>query len=98
MHGRFPRSQAGLCEVLDQINFGYVTLSLKYGDKATDAQSALEARSSKVRLALVVLAVSRIRAPLEIWFQEGCFSATKARKRILRLSRNHIETASTPWK
>src|SRR5881396_1572880 len=37
------------------INIGYVTLALKYGDKATDAQTALEILSSKVGLVLVVL-------------------------------------------
>src|SRR5882724_4216083 len=37
------------------INIGYVTLALKYGDKATDAQTALEVLSSKVGLVLVVL-------------------------------------------
>src|SRR6266511_2860649 len=39
------------------INFGYVTLALKYGDKATNAQTALEALSTKVGLVLVVLGV-----------------------------------------
>src|SRR5881394_1189557 len=39
------------------INIGYVTLALKYGDKATDAQTALEILSSKVGLVLVVLGV-----------------------------------------
>src|SRR5436309_16138784 len=37
------------------INIGYVTLALKYGDKATDARTALEALSTKVGLVLVVL-------------------------------------------
>src|SRR5256885_5549838 len=37
------------------INIGFVTLALKYGDKATDAQTALEILSSKVGLVLVVL-------------------------------------------
>ena len=39
------------------INIGYVTLALKYGDKATDAQTALEILSTKVGLVLVVLGV-----------------------------------------
>src|SRR5438105_12053626 len=39
------------------INIGFVTLALKYGDKATDAQTALEILSSKVGLVLVVLAL-----------------------------------------
>ena len=39
------------------VNLGFVTLALKYGDKATDAQSALEILSSKVGLALVVLGI-----------------------------------------
>ena len=37
------------------INIGFVTLALKYGDKATDAQTALEILSSKIGLVLVVL-------------------------------------------
>lgn len=39
------------------INVGYVTLALKYGDKAADAQTMLEALSTKVGLVLVVLGV-----------------------------------------
>jgi len=39
------------------INIGFVTLALKYGDKATDAQTALEILSTKVGLVLVVLGV-----------------------------------------
>jgi len=39
------------------VNIGFVTLALKYGDKATDAQTALEILSSKVGLVLVVLGV-----------------------------------------
>src|SRR5947208_8767750 len=39
------------------INIGYVTLALKYGDKATDAQTVLEILSTKVGLVLVVLGV-----------------------------------------
>src|SRR5438874_12199608 len=37
------------------INIGFVTLALKYGDKAVDAQTALEILSSKFGLILVVL-------------------------------------------
>ena len=37
------------------INIGFVTLALKYGDKATDAQTGLEILSSKVGMVLVVL-------------------------------------------
>src|SRR2546423_4468544 len=37
------------------INIGFVTLALKYGDKAVDTQSALETLSTKVGLVLVVL-------------------------------------------
>src|SRR5437762_5674048 len=37
------------------INIGYVTLALKYGDKPTDARTALETLSTKVGLVLVVL-------------------------------------------
>ncbi|HTL55833.1 MAG TPA: hypothetical protein VL361_09145 [Candidatus Limnocylindrales bacterium] len=39
------------------VNIGFVTLALKYGDKATDAQTGLETLSSKVGLVLVVLGV-----------------------------------------
>jgi len=39
------------------VNTGFVTLALKYGDKATDAQSAVEILSSKVGMVLVVLGV-----------------------------------------
>ncbi len=39
------------------INIGFVTLALKYGDKATDAQTALEILSSKIGLVLVVLGI-----------------------------------------
>src|SRR5262247_4198614 len=39
------------------INIGYVTLALKYGDKATDTRTALEILSTKVGLVLVVLGV-----------------------------------------
>src|SRR3954464_8267916 len=37
------------------INIGFVTLALKYGDKAIDAQTALETLSTKVGAVLVVL-------------------------------------------
>ncbi len=37
------------------INIGYVTLALKYGDKATDLQSLLEALSTKVGAVLLIL-------------------------------------------
>ena len=37
------------------INIGYVTLALKYGDKASDGRTALETLSTKVGLVLVVL-------------------------------------------
>ena len=36
---------------------GYVALALKYGDKATDAGTALEILSTKVGLVLVVLGI-----------------------------------------
>ena len=39
------------------INIGFVTLALKYGDKAGDAQTALEILSTKVGLVLVVLGI-----------------------------------------
>jgi hypothetical protein len=37
------------------VNIGFVTLALRYGDKATNAQTALEILSTKVGLVLVVL-------------------------------------------
>jgi hypothetical protein len=37
------------------VNVGFVSLALKYGDKAVDAQTGLEILSSKVGLVLVVL-------------------------------------------
>ena len=37
------------------INIGFVTLALKYGDKASNAQTALEILSTKVGMVLVVL-------------------------------------------
>ena len=39
------------------VNIGFVSLALKYGDKAVDAQTGLEILSSKVGLVLVVLGV-----------------------------------------
>ena len=39
------------------VNIGFVTLALKYGDKATNAQTAIETLSSKVGFVLVVLGV-----------------------------------------
>jgi hypothetical protein len=37
------------------INIGYVTLALKYGDKPTSVQDAIEFLSTKIGLVLVVL-------------------------------------------
>lgn len=37
------------------VNVGFVSLALKYGEKAVDAQSALETLSTKVGLVLLVL-------------------------------------------
>jgi hypothetical protein len=37
------------------VNIGFVSLALKYGEKAVDAQTTLEILSSKVGLVLVVL-------------------------------------------
>src|SRR5256885_12975824 len=39
------------------VNIGFVTLALKYGDKAVDAQTGLEILSSKVGFVLVVLGI-----------------------------------------
>src|SRR6266446_6507512 len=37
------------------INVGFVTLALRYGDRATNAQNALEILSTKIGMVLVVL-------------------------------------------
>jgi hypothetical protein len=37
------------------VNIGYVTLALRYGDKPTDMQTAIELLSTKVGLVLLVL-------------------------------------------
>ena len=39
------------------INVGFITLALKYGDAAVDAQTAIELLSTKVGYVLVVLGV-----------------------------------------
>lgn len=39
------------------INIGYVSLALKYGDKATDLQGVFEVLSSKLGLVLLILGV-----------------------------------------
>ena len=39
------------------INVGYITLALKYGEKPTDVQGAVEFLSTKIGLVLVVLGV-----------------------------------------
>src|SRR5690349_9208096 len=39
------------------VNIGFVTLALKYGDRAADIQTGLEILSTKVGLVLVVLGV-----------------------------------------
>jgi hypothetical protein len=39
------------------VNIGFVTLALRHGDQAGDAQAALEILSSKVGLVLVVLGI-----------------------------------------
>lgn len=39
------------------INIGYVTLALKYGDKPTNLQEAIEFLSTKMGLVLVVLSI-----------------------------------------
>ncbi len=62
------------------VNIGFVTLALRYGDKAVDAQSALEILSSKVGLVLVVLGFMH-------FFNLGVFS---------KLRRRGIQHKSTP--
>jgi len=54
------------------INIGFVTLALKYGDKATDAQTGLEILSTKVGLVLLVLGFMH-------FFNLGVFSAMRNR-------------------
>ena len=54
------------------INIGFVTLALKYGDKATDAQTGLEILSTKVGLVLLVLGFMH-------FFNLGVFSALRQR-------------------
>jgi hypothetical protein len=39
------------------LNFGYVALALKYGEKPTDLQGAIEFLATKVGLVLVILGV-----------------------------------------
>jgi hypothetical protein len=39
------------------LNFGYVALALRYGDKPGDLQGAIEFLSTKIGLVLVILAV-----------------------------------------
>jgi hypothetical protein len=39
------------------LNFGYVALALKYGDKPTDLQTAVEFLATKLGLVLVILGV-----------------------------------------
>ncbi len=54
------------------VNIGFVTLALKYGDKATDAQTGLEILSTKVGLVLLVLGFMH-------FFNLGVFSALRHR-------------------
>jgi len=57
------------------VNIGYVSLALKYGDRATDAQSVFECLSSKVGVVLLVLGAMH-------FFNLAVFS--KMRRRGLR--------------
>src|SRR5215471_6952254 len=54
------------------VNIGFVSLALKYGDKVTDAQTALEILSTKVGLVLVVLGFMH-------FFNLGVFSELRRR-------------------
>jgi hypothetical protein len=50
----------------DLINIGYVTLAMKYGDKATDARTALEILSSVEhvrRVKMTAYAIRIVRPP-----------------------------------
>src|SRR5216117_3305737 len=44
------------------INIGYVTLALKYGEKPTNLQEAIEFLSTKIGLVLMILGVIRAQA------------------------------------
>ena len=57
------------------INIGFVTLALKYGDKAADMQTALEILSSKIGLVLVVLGIMHFT---------NLFVFTKLRRRTVQ--------------
>jgi hypothetical protein len=59
------------------INIGFVTLALKYGDKATSAQSSLEVLSTKIGLVLVVLGFMH-------FFNLFVFSKMRARATVRR--------------
>lgn len=67
------------------INIGFVTLALKYGDKAVDAQSALEILSTKIGLVLVVLGIMH-------FFNIFVFSGMRRRA----VMHKHIASASPP--
>src|SRR5438046_9652157 len=49
------------------INIGFVTLALNYGDKAMDAQTALELLSSKVGLVLLALGIRHFSTLFRFW-------------------------------
>ena len=50
------------------LNFGYVTLALKYGDKPTDLQTAVEFLATKVGLVLVILGTMHFFNLYVFWF------------------------------
>ncbi len=63
------------------INIGFVSLFLKYGDKANDTQQAIECLSTKTGIVLVVLGVMH-------FFNLLIFSTM--RKRALRHQAKHV--------
>jgi hypothetical protein len=65
------------------VNIGFVSLALKYGDRATDAQTALEILSSKVGFVLVVLGAMH-------FFNLYVFA------RLRRRAVNHINQGAVP--
>jgi len=65
------------------INIGYVTLALRYGAAATNAQEALEQLSTKVGLVLLVLGVMH-------FFNLAVFSGMRRRGLVLKQQRPPI--------
>lgn len=69
------------------INIGFVTLALKYGDKPSDGQQAIEFVSTKVGLVLVVLGVMHFF---------NVFNFAKMRSKAHRPAERSAVTAPSP--